>query len=103
MSNKLVIENRSKLVSIDELFHDKNELYQDILLWATYKEFTSSSEEFSYTELGNWLIDNHRPFVIEFKGSHISKSYRIHMKQTFIQSRIKELIDLGLIQLNGKE
>lgn len=53
-------------------------------------------------ELGNWLIDNHRPFVIEFKGSHIPKSYRIHMKQTFIQSKIKGLIDLDLIQLKGK-
>ena len=102
MPKKIVTENGSKLVSIDDLFHDKNELYRDILLWATCKGFTTSSEEFSYTELGNWLIATHRPFVIEFKGSRMSKSYRTHSKQTFIKGRITKLIGLDLIQLNGK-
>lgn len=102
MSKKIVIEKGSKLVSIDDLFHDKSELHRDILLWNTSKGSTIASEDFSYTELGNWLIDNHKPFVNEFKGSHMPKSYRTHSKQTLIESRINELIDLDLIQLKGK-
>jgi hypothetical protein len=86
-------------VSINELLNSENELYQDILFCGISK---FNSVEFSYTELGNSLITNHRPFRKEFVGSHMSKSYRTHSKQTLIESRIDKLINLGLIQLNGK-
>jgi len=99
MLKKIVTRSTPELVSISDLLDPKNELYQDILLWGISR---SIIQEFSYTELGNSLIDIHRPFRDEFADSHMSKSYRTHSKQTLIESRINELMDLGLVQLKGK-
>jgi hypothetical protein len=46
-------------------------LLRDILMWGSEK-----FDEFRFTELGNWLIENHRPFKDEFAGSHVRRSYR---------------------------
>jgi hypothetical protein len=58
-------------------------------------------EEFRHRELGYWLLDNHPPFRNQFAGSHIPKSYRLHSKRTYIQSRLDELIELKLIEEKG--
>jgi hypothetical protein len=55
------------------------------------------------TELGNWLLENHLPFIEEFKGSHIKKSYRLQTKRTYITNRILELLSLGLVEQKGYE
>jgi len=56
---------------------------------------------FRFTELGNWLLEKHLPFINEYAGSHLPKSYRLHAKRNYIQSRIDDLIKLRLIQKIG--
>ena len=54
-------------------------------------------DSFRLTELGNWLLQYHKPFREEYQGSNIPKSYRLHSKRTFIENKIDELIRLNLI------
>jgi hypothetical protein len=75
---------------------------RDILSW--YIESVNKAqpiEEFRHRDLGNWLLDNHLPFRDEFAGSHTKRSYRLHSKRTYIQSRINELVDLRIIEKKG--
>jgi hypothetical protein len=90
-----------ELITIGNLLgSDKNEadlaLPREILMWGSDK-----SDEFRFTELGNWLIENHRPFKDEFAGSHTRRSYRLHSKRSYIKSRMEDLVRLGLIQKHG--
>ena len=71
-------------------------LLRDILMWGSEK-----FDEFRFTELGNWLIENHRPFKDEFAGSHVRRSYRLHSKRNYIKSRLEDLVGLGLIEQHG--
>lgn len=52
---------------------------------------------FKLTELGNWLMENHRPFKEEYSSSKIPKSYRVHSKRTYIKSKLDKLIETDLI------
>ena len=90
-----------ELVTIGNLLgNDKNEadfaLPMEILMWGSDK-----FDEFRFTELGNWLIENHRPFKDEFAGSHTRRSYRLHSKRSYIKSRMEDLVRLGLIRKHG--
>lgn len=87
------------LEDVYQIFDESNSLHQDILLWTLQRQ--NPNLEFDFTELGNWLIDNHRPFVKEFSNSHIRRSYRLHSKRNYIQSRINDLIGLDLITKGG--
>lgn len=57
-------------------------------------------EEFLFTDLGKWLVTNHPQFKNKF-DSHTPKSYRLASKRTSIESRVDELIELGLIEKKG--
>jgi hypothetical protein len=90
-----------QFVTIPDLFDndrvDKDlVLMREILTWGSEK-----FDEFRFTALGKWLIENHRPFKEEFAGSHIPGSYRLHAKRNYIKSRIEDLIGLGLIKKHG--
>lgn len=56
---------------------------------------------FRFTELGKWLVDNHLPFIKEYAESHLPKSYRLHAKRNYIQSRLDALVSTGLIIKEG--
>jgi hypothetical protein len=89
------------LVTIHDLLDHKSDngsikLSRDILIWGSER-----FDEFRFTELGKWLIENHRPFKEEFAGSHIPRSYRLHAKRNYIKSRMEDLIELGLIEKHG--
>jgi hypothetical protein len=91
------------LVTIGNLLgSDKNEadfaLSREILMWG-YE--TQHKRKFRFTDLGNWLIENHRPFKEEFAGSHTRRSYRLHSKRSYIKSRMEDLVRLGLIEKHG--
>ncbi|HEX9319300.1 MAG TPA: hypothetical protein VF884_10225 [Nitrososphaeraceae archaeon] len=58
----------------------------------------SNTSRFRYTEVGNWLIENHRPFIEEFRGSKMTKSWRLHSKRNYIKKRLDNLIELGLLE-----
>lgn len=78
--------------AIRHIIEDKDaEIYRDILRWAIKEG--PQMEGFRLRELTNWLIDNHKPFVQEYAGSNIPKSYRAHSKGTFVRDRI-ELLNL---------
>jgi hypothetical protein len=92
--------------NISILFDEKENVYdaearKSILRWFV-ESFRKGQpiEEFRFTELGNWLVINHRQFREEF-DSHTKKSYRLTKKRTFIQSRLEELIELGLVEEKG--
>ena len=55
------------------------------------------NDSFRLTELGNWLLQYHKPFREEYQGSHVAKSYRLHSKRTYIENKINDLIQLNLI------
>jgi hypothetical protein len=105
MSKNITILFPHKNISI--LFDQKeNDLdaqaRRDILRWYIESvNKTQPIEEFRHRDLGNWLLDCHQPFRDEFAGSHTKPSYRLHSKRTYIQSRINELIDLGIIEIKG--
>ena len=89
------------LVTIPDLFDNNradrdSAVLREILTWGSEK-----FDEFRFTELGKWLIENHRPFKEEFAGSHIPGSYRLHAKRNYIKSRMEDLIRLGLIEQHG--
>jgi hypothetical protein len=89
------------LVTICDLLDNggRNEyflLLREILMWGSER-----FQEFRFTELGKWLIENHRPFKDEFAGSHIPRSYRLHAKRNYIKSRLEDLIRVGLIEKRG--
>jgi hypothetical protein len=96
----------SKKVSIRDLFDDTqtHRLYKDILLWNANQILQGQAffgNQFGFTLLGNWLIEHHRPFIDEYAGSHLTKSYRLHAKRNYIQSRLDDLIELRLIKKEG--
>jgi hypothetical protein len=41
------------------------------------------------------------PFKEEYTGSHVPKSYRLHSKRTYIQSRLDELVQLNIVEKKG--
>jgi len=77
-------------------------LCRDILLWYVWMvQNRYTVKEFRFTDVGRWLIEHHIPFRDEYANSHVPQSYRLHAKRTYIQARLDNLIDLGLIQKNG--
>lgn len=103
MPKKLLTNKPLQKISI--LFEDKNNALacRNILSWyAKLTEKKKVINEFDVTEIGNWLLDNHLPFVKEFSGSHIINAYRLQSKRTYIKSRLDELVRLGLIEVIGK-
>jgi hypothetical protein len=80
-------------------------LCRDILRWCTIKfEQKEPLKQFDITEIGNWLLEHHQPFVHEYtdSASHIPKSYRLHSKRTYITDRINELISLELVDIEKR-
>jgi hypothetical protein len=74
-------------------------LCRNIISWYVRRAKEGvSNVEFGFTELGNWLLEKHMPFINEFADSKVPKSYRLHSKRTYIQNRINHLIDLGIIR-----
>ncbi len=78
------------------------QLRQDILLWSVrVTEGKKPPPSFRFTDIGKWLIENHRPFLEEYASSHIPKSFRLQTKRNYIQSRINDLVELHLIEKYG--
>jgi hypothetical protein len=99
----------SDLVSIQSIIDLSSKhapLCRDILRYCTIKfEGGQPLKQFDITEIGNWLIKNHQPFVDYYTDSksHTRNSYRLHTKRTYIKDRIEDLISLKLINIEGKE
>ncbi len=95
-------------------------IYRDILLWYASKFFSVRSFDsrglrldsmevvlntlnksmiFRFTEIGKWLISNHRPFIDEYRSSNYPKSWRLHTKRNYIKARLDDLIELGLLRI----
>jgi hypothetical protein len=76
---------------------------RDIISWhvKSVKNKGHPIETFKLTELGNWLLENHLPFKEEYVGSHVPRSYRLHSKRTYIQSRLDELVQLNIVKKKG--
>jgi hypothetical protein len=68
---------------------------------ACESEENSDLFSFRFTELGKWLLNNHQPFLKEYAGSHLPKSYRLHAKRNYIQSRLDTLVRANLIVKDG--
>ena len=103
MTKKVTIYEK---VSIRDLFdgNTNRRIYRDILLWNVnliLQGQASIGNQFGFTQLGNWLIEHHRSFIEEYAGSHLTKSYRLHAKRNYIQSRLDDLIGLRLIKKEG--
>ena len=47
-----------------------------------------SQDSFRLTELGNWLLQYHKPFREEYQGSNIPKSYRLHSKELTLKIKL---------------
>lgn len=66
--------------------------HSDILLFQDFLRFAFEEkgiQPFKFTELANWLLDNNTNLQTEFTGSHLSKSYRLHSKSSFIKKKVK--------------
>jgi hypothetical protein len=66
----------------------------DISTWLEFAEKAWSVLEdssFKLTELGNWLIEHHRPFRQFYEGDRTTKSYRLHSKRTYIKDKLEDL------------
>jgi hypothetical protein len=88
-----------KIVALVQRLHnlESEDARRGALIEAYEDEETRKLFTFRFTELGKWLIDNHLPFLKEYGESHLPKSYRLHTKRNYIQSRLDALIRTGLI------
>jgi len=86
-------------VSIKRHSHTMEEF---VKLMEEYSEKLIEISQFRYTELINWLIDNHKPFIEEYRGSKIPRSYRTHSKRMYVIQRLENLEELGMIKTIGK-
>ena len=97
----------NNLVSIDSIINSSYKhagLCRDILRWCCKKaDEKQYLKEFDVTELGNWLIRNHKPYVEEYSDSksHTPMSARLHSKRTYIKDRIQDLVKANLIEIVG--
>jgi hypothetical protein len=90
------------IYSILESSDYDSKLCHDIFAWYTHKaKIGETKNEFVFTELGNWLLEHHIPFINDYSGSKIGKSYRLHSRRSYIQSRIDDLLFLELIERKG--
>jgi hypothetical protein len=73
-------------------------VYQDIIsMWFELRLDANNKNEFNITDIGNYLLKHHKPFINEFACSPITQSNRLQAKRTYIEKRIKDLIELGIL------
>jgi len=78
---------------------------RDILSW--YAKSIAKNEpiqDFDTTRVGYWLLYHHQPFIDDFSRppeSHTKHSYRLQSKRPYIKSRLRDLLELGLIEERG--
>jgi hypothetical protein len=73
-------------------------IYQDIIsIWFELRLKANNKDEFNITDIGNYLLKHHRPFINEFANSRITQSNRLQSKRTYIEKRIKNLMELDLV------
>ena len=89
----------------EKIFDPSISIHRDVLLFCRLGEdqqrndYSDSLYDFDFTDVGKWLIENHRPFVEEFANSKMPKSYRLHSKSTYIKARINELLDAEILRI----
>lgn len=78
-------------------------IYQDILCFPQ-EAGLAPFQGFKFTEMANWLLERSHPLKNKFKGSdlHTRKSYRLVIKRPFIEKRLNNLLDAGLVEEKGK-
>lgn len=81
-----------------EQIRKQRTIYQDIIsMWFESRLNANNKDEFNITDIGNYLLKHHRPFINEFVGSRMKPSNRLQVKRTYIENRIKELVELGIL------
>lgn len=90
-------------VSIDlSMRADKNQnLTQFAEMLTDFINKLADKSNFKLTEIGKWLIENHKPFWEEFHNSKLPKSWRLHAKRNYIKYRLDNLINSGIIGVVG--
>lgn len=94
----------SNCLDLNESTEEKGKSHSDILLFQDFLRFAFEEkgiQPFKFTELANWLLDNNANLQTEFAGSHVSKSYRLHSKSSFIKKRLNEMIEDDRIEIIG--
>lgn len=105
MPKELLTKHPPPKISI--LFEENRDALacRDILSW--YAKATATKEpilDFDTTKVGYWLLDHHQPFIDEYSrppDSHTRGSYRLQSKRPYIKNRLRELLELGLIEDRG--
>src|SRR5919109_292827 len=73
-------------------------IYQDIAsIWFRLRLEHDYKNEFTTTEIGNYLLRHHSPFINEFAGSRMNYSSRLQSKRTYIEKRIADLLKLDIL------
>jgi hypothetical protein len=105
MPKKLL--TKPPLPKISILFEDNKDALacRDILSWYAKSTATRESiQDFDITKVGYWLLDHHQPFIDDFSrppDSHTRVSYRLQSKRPYIKNRLRDLLELGLIEEEG--
>ena len=81
---------------------ENHSIQEFVKLMEEYSNKLMETSQFRYTQLINWLIDNHRPFIEEYRGSKIPRNYRTHSKRSYVKQRLQNLEELGIIKTIGK-
>ena len=77
-------------------------VYQDIISMRFELRLNANNKsEFNITDIGNYLLKHHKPFINEFAGSPITQSNRLQSKRTYIEKRIRDLIKLDILDRDG--
>ena len=109
MKTKLSKNENINILNIIHNIEDNNLLYRDLLLWypenylksnVDSNNTTTSKRNFRIDEIGNWLLDNHRPFKEDYKNLHHKKSVRLHQKRDTIKKAVNDLIKLELMDIS---
>jgi hypothetical protein len=105
MPKKSLMKHPTPKISI--LFEDNRDALarRDILSW--YAKSMAGKEpiqDFDTTKVGYWLLNHHQPFIDEFSrppDSHTKYSYRLQSKRPYVKNRLRDLLELGLIEEKG--
>jgi hypothetical protein len=60
-------------------------------MWFELRLNANNKDEFNITDIGNYLLKHHQPFINEFEGSPITQSTVYNPKERILKEELKTL------------
>lgn len=98
-NKSIFLDSVSEVIIEEDTIRNKLLVYQNIIaIWFNLKLQGDNKNRFSITDIGNYLLRHHRPFIDEFAGSRMTFSNRLESKRSYIEKRVDDLKRLNILQ-----